>query len=220
MSQTLRRAVRLAFPVLLGLPAAAMAQSGVTLYGVIDTALTYQTHSNPAGDAQVGLQQGGEGFLSGSRFGLKGVEDLGGDAHLVGGSVRLERGAEIAGPAWIAGGDVQLLGRLGGRTKIYAGSVAIDGIVDGDLQITAKNIELRPGAQVAGAVRYTSPNELRMAEGAKVAGTIERQPTRSRDHSPRASSSFGIVLWLLTWFTNRGIRAKKTGFRDVDHLEG
>ncbi len=78
MSQTLRRAVRLAFPVLLGLPAAAMAQSGVTLYGVIDTALTYQTHSNPAGDAQVGLQQGGEGFLSGSRFGLKGVEDLGG----------------------------------------------------------------------------------------------------------------------------------------------
>ncbi|SPS01395.1 porin [Cupriavidus taiwanensis] len=78
MSQTLRLAAGLAFPALLGLPTAAMAQSGVTLYGVIDTALTYQTHSNPAGDAQVGLQQGGEGFLSGSRFGLKGVEDLGG----------------------------------------------------------------------------------------------------------------------------------------------
>ncbi|HET8959019.1 APC family permease [Nocardioides sp.] len=30
----------------------------------------------------------------------------------------------------------------------------------------------------------------------------------------------GIVLWALTWFTNRGIRAKKTGFRDVDHLGG
>jgi amino acid transporter len=29
----------------------------------------------------------------------------------------------------------------------------------------------------------------------------------------------GIVLWLLTWMTNRGIRAKKTGFRDIDHLE-
>ena len=28
----------------------------------------------------------------------------------------------------------------------------------------------------------------------------------------------GIVLWALTWMTNRGIRAKKTGFRDIDHL--
>jgi amino acid transporter len=28
----------------------------------------------------------------------------------------------------------------------------------------------------------------------------------------------GIVLWALTWLTNRGIRAKKTGFRDIDHL--
>ena len=29
----------------------------------------------------------------------------------------------------------------------------------------------------------------------------------------------GIVLWVLTWATNRGIRAKKTGFRDIDHLD-
>ena len=29
----------------------------------------------------------------------------------------------------------------------------------------------------------------------------------------------GILLWALTWATNRGVRAKKTGFRDIDHLE-
>ena len=29
----------------------------------------------------------------------------------------------------------------------------------------------------------------------------------------------GIVLWAFTWLTNRGVRAKKTGFRDIDHLE-
>lgn len=29
----------------------------------------------------------------------------------------------------------------------------------------------------------------------------------------------GVVLWLLTWLTNRGVRAKKTGFRDIEHLE-
>ena len=30
----------------------------------------------------------------------------------------------------------------------------------------------------------------------------------------------GIVLWALTWATNRGVRAQKTGFRDPDHLDG
>ena len=30
----------------------------------------------------------------------------------------------------------------------------------------------------------------------------------------------GIGLWVLTWLMNRGVRAKKTGFRDPDHLDG
>jgi APA family basic amino acid/polyamine antiporter len=28
----------------------------------------------------------------------------------------------------------------------------------------------------------------------------------------------GVVLWALTWMWNRGVRAKRTGFRDVEHL--
>ena len=31
--------------------------------------------------------------------------------------------------------------------------------------------------------------------------------------------AIGVVLWALTWATNRGVRSKKTGFRDIDHLE-
>ncbi len=29
----------------------------------------------------------------------------------------------------------------------------------------------------------------------------------------------GLVLWVVTWLVNRGGRAKKTGFRDIEHLE-
>jgi basic amino acid/polyamine antiporter, APA family len=32
--------------------------------------------------------------------------------------------------------------------------------------------------------------------------------------------AIGVVLWVITWLTNRAGRAKKTGFRDVDHLGG
>jgi basic amino acid/polyamine antiporter, APA family len=30
--------------------------------------------------------------------------------------------------------------------------------------------------------------------------------------------AIGVVLWALTWSWNRGVRAKRTGFRDVEHL--
>jgi predicted porin len=59
------------------MPGASFAQSTITLYGVIDTALSYQTHTNPNGESTFGMQQGNEGFLSGGRFGFKGNEDLG-----------------------------------------------------------------------------------------------------------------------------------------------
>ena len=29
----------------------------------------------------------------------------------------------------------------------------------------------------------------------------------------------GLVLWVITWLVNRGGRAKKTGFRDIEHME-
>ncbi len=29
----------------------------------------------------------------------------------------------------------------------------------------------------------------------------------------------GVVLWVLTWLTNRGVRAQKTGFRDLEHMD-
>jgi predicted porin len=49
------------------------AQSSVTLYGVIDEGLTFNTNMN--GKRSYAMQSG---VLSGSRWGLKGVEDLGG----------------------------------------------------------------------------------------------------------------------------------------------
>ena len=29
----------------------------------------------------------------------------------------------------------------------------------------------------------------------------------------------GVLLWLITWMTNRGVRSKKTGFRDIESLD-
>jgi len=62
----------------------ALAQTSVTVYGVIDLSVNYTTNQNAKGDAVWSLGDsnangdGGQGALSGSRLGFKGEEDLGG----------------------------------------------------------------------------------------------------------------------------------------------
>jgi predicted porin len=56
---------------------AAHAQSSVTLYGVIDTSVTYVNHAQGKDNAWM-LGNSSAGNLAGSRWGVKGIEDLGG----------------------------------------------------------------------------------------------------------------------------------------------
>ncbi|MFM0338979.1 porin [Paraburkholderia fungorum] len=60
---------------LLGATGVAHAQSSVTLYGLIDDSLQYAHNASPTGTNQLSMVAGN---LQGSRFGLKGTEDLGG----------------------------------------------------------------------------------------------------------------------------------------------
>src|ERR1700758_387549 len=60
---------------LLGATSAAHAQSSVTLYGLIDESFQWVHNANTANDNLYHLASGN---LQGSRWGLKGTEDLGG----------------------------------------------------------------------------------------------------------------------------------------------
>ncbi|MGF6553065.1 porin [Paraburkholderia youngii] len=68
----------LAIAAALALPPLAHAQSAVTLYGLIDTGLTYV--SNAGGKSEV---VAADGIIQPSRFGLRGAEDLGGGTRVI-----------------------------------------------------------------------------------------------------------------------------------------
>ncbi len=62
----------------------AHAQSSVQLYGLMDLSVpTYQTHANAKGDHVIGMGIGGEPWFSGSRWGVRGAEDIGGGNKII-----------------------------------------------------------------------------------------------------------------------------------------
>ncbi|MEG1325632.1 MAG: porin, partial [Janthinobacterium sp.] len=82
----------------------ACAQGGVTLYGVLDSSVAYTSNVNAAGDSMVKVPT-----LTGSlpsRFGVKGVEDLGGGLQAI---FTLESGFGV--DTGIAGQGGRLFGR-------------------------------------------------------------------------------------------------------------
>lgn len=87
---------------------AAHAQSSVILYGIVDNSIAYQNNAAPS----TGATSGGHsqwrmsaGVWAGSRFGLKGTEDLGGGTKAV---FQLEAGVNTANGAsqWSQGGGI------------------------------------------------------------------------------------------------------------------
>ena len=92
----------LAVPAGLLLSAGAHAQSSVTLYGIIDTGIAYVHNAQSSnGQNQSTLIKFASGNISGSRWGLKGTEDLGGGLAAI---FQLENGFNVGTGALGQGG--------------------------------------------------------------------------------------------------------------------
>jgi predicted porin len=120
---------------------AAVAQSSVTLYGIVDTGIEYVSHANAAGD-HVFRMPGVTGELP-SRWGLRGAEDLGGGYSAV---FTLENGFNTRG------GDLGQGGRLFGR-QAFVGVKSPYGTVAFGRQYTMTYLALM-GADIIGPDIY------------------------------------------------------------------
>lgn len=141
----------------------ACAQSSVTLYGIIDVGVNYV--NNDGGKSNVTLTSG---VVNGSRWGLKGVEDLGGGLKA---NFQLENGFSVANGTLGQGG--RLFGRQAwvGMSSERFGSVTagrqLDSVVDYLQSFSTDgytgvahpfdNDNLDNGYRVNNTVKYTSP---------------------------------------------------------------
>ncbi|MEK6346409.1 MAG: porin [Burkholderia sp.] len=147
----------------------AHAQSSVTLYGLIDTSLTYVNHAQGSKNSWL-LGNSSAGNLSGSRFGIKGSEDLGGGLKAI---FQLENGFNPSTGGLGQGG--RMFGRQAfvGLASDHFGTVTLgrqyDPLVDliqpitadnyfGSVFATAGDVDNYDNSfRVDNAVKYTSP---------------------------------------------------------------
>ncbi|MGI4812054.1 MAG: porin [Janthinobacterium lividum] len=165
----------LAFAALGAVAGAAQAQSSVTLYGVIDAGVNYT--SNAGGSRQYNMTSG---VLSGSRWGLRGSEDLGGGLKAI---FTLENGFNINDGSFGQGG--RMFGRQAfvGLSSDNYGTVTLgrqyDSVVDFVGPLAASDqwggqVAAHPGdldnfnnqLRTNNAVKFTSANYSGLTFGA------------------------------------------------------
>jgi cytoskeletal protein CcmA (bactofilin family) len=129
---------------------------------------------------------------------------VGGELFATGGNVTVTRTAAIAGAARVYGGNISIEGRVDGPLTANARSIRINGVVHGDVDLAAADIELGPLARIGGALSYDSASELKRAQGATVAGAITREEPKGQrgDRGGRteggsgSSWAGGVVFYL------------------------
>lgn len=105
--------------------------------------------------------------------------------------------------AIVQAGTVTIAGTVRGAVRGSAGTLIVAGRVDGDVDVTARNVEIRDGAAIRGALRYRSPRPAQIAAGASIAGPIEHTPSGGEGGPQtvveRVWSWLRTVLLRLSW---------------------
>ncbi|QGZ63716.1 porin [Paraburkholderia acidisoli] len=212
---------------LIGAPAA-HAQSSVTLYGLIDAGIMYT--NNAAGHA---LWQATSGNVNGSRFGVRGSEDLGGRLHAV---FVLENGFNVQNGK--TGQDGRMFGRQAyvGLASDTFGTLTMgrqyDSLVDfvAPLSATAgtfgdtgfahpfDNDNLNHSLRISNAVKFTSNTYGGLKFGALYAFSNQTDFSANRAYSFGASYTRGplaIAAGYLQLNGTQGASASSAGAVDL-----
>jgi GBP family porin len=152
---------------------AAHAQSSVTLYGLLDTGVTYTSNQGAVGTGGHSNVQATSGNLNSDRWGLRGSEDLGGGLRAI---FTLENGFAITNgkfgqggrmfgrQAWVGLSTDQYgavtLGRQYDSVVDYLGPLSLTGTQYGGTQFAHPfdNDNLDNSFRANNAVKYSSPN--------------------------------------------------------------
>ena len=119
------------------------------------------------------------------------------DLVAAGGTIDLSPASTIGRDLVVAGGTVTAAGSIARRVYAGVGTLIFRGPVGGDVRAQVTTLRLEDGADLGGNLVYASENQAVIASGAKVAGTIRRNPPNfAVQRTPAQVFLDGLVGWV------------------------
>ena len=148
-------------------------------------------------------------------------------ATIAGGTVVLASGSAIGGRTWIAANRVEMAGQAGDDLRIYAGTAVISGKVVGNVEISAREIRVEPGAIIGGDLVWRSRQPPTISEDAQILGEVRAAGSGDSDRgvalldqaSGRFASSWALgtaiaaAALVLGWLSPDLVARSATVFR-------
>jgi cytoskeletal protein CcmA (bactofilin family) len=113
---------------------------------------------------------------------------VGGEFFASAGSISVTRAARVGHTATLFAGSVVIDGVIDGPLKVSAQRILLNGQVNGDARLVGEQIELGPTAKISGALSYASPTELSQVPGAAVRGAITREERTAGRYGERGEA--------------------------------
>ena len=95
---------------------------------------------------------------------------IGRDLLAFGGLIIIGPGTKIMKSGNLFGGNVQFNGLVGENLRIEADKVSISGTINGNLDIEAKNLEIKPNTVIEGNLIYKTPEKAKIESSVKIGG--------------------------------------------------
>lgn len=124
---------------------------------------------------------------------------VGGEAEIGGALIVIEPTAHLAGGATISGREIYAEGRFSGRTSLRGSEVHISGVIDGPLDVYAREVFIDDSAVIAGPITVRSPSPPQVGEGAQL-GELDYVETRfNSDDVDMDELDFDFDIWPGFW---------------------
>ncbi len=122
--------------------------------------------------------------------------EIGGDVKAVGGHLSLSPEANVEGRASLAGASIEVKGRVGKSLKAMGETIRLSGEIWGDVDLTAREVEILPGANIRGKLRYRSPQPAKIDPAAVIQGGVSYMPMEI-EQIKRGAATAGKVAGIL-----------------------
>jgi len=144
----------------------------------------------------------GDLFFAGESARIEGRVE--GDLYGFFNEVRILEGGSVGGDLHVAGEAIWIEGALGGRLVGGAQRIDVLGEIGEDVLVAAERLEVHDSARIGGDVRYDTPDEPSIDEGALIEGTVERvdYEREVKVEAKEETSLVDALLWRLWLFAS------------------